>query len=437
MTVRTTTRTRTNMASRTPASRVAVFPYGPSDSLNDFMPLFRGALEMPAGRTPRIRREGSAFRGRTGDVIVNWGSSAIPAPVIGNARVLNHPTAVALASNKRQSFDAFRANDVQTVEHTTDRSEAQRWLADGGIVYARTRLSGHSGEGIVVCKAPGTALPDLGDVEVSETLVTAQLYTKGETRQRREFRVHVAGGVISHVQQKKRSEGWRENANYSNVVRNYHTGWIYALADVRVNDAGRANAIAAVAALGLDFGAVDIITRGEEAWVLEVNTAPGLSGTNMEHYVRNLTALSQGQPVVPNQPTVVREDTSEGTDAAPVAAEPEGELEVILAHQARNQTRAAHTWDPNVAQAVPVAFAAPVAPPAPPAPRQTVREATAAARATANYVNGAFYRAVLRGVTVVVQFNSQAGGFYACGWEVVLRAGNGEGEIVVGARLEV
>lgn len=38
----------------------------------------------------------------------------------------------------------------------------------------------------------------------------------------------------------------------------------------------------AVAAVGLDFGAVDILARGprnEQVWVLEVNAAPGLGGT--------------------------------------------------------------------------------------------------------------------------------------------------------------
>lgn len=411
-------------------ARVAIFPYGPSDSLTEFMPLFRETVGLSSQRAPRLRREGSTFRGREGDVVINWGSSSVPAPVIGRARVLNNPEAVALASNKRQSFARFAERDVKTVENTTDRSVAQEWINSGAVVYARTRLSGHSGEGIVVCKGAGVELPDLGDITVSEGLVAAQLYTKGETRQRREFRVHVAGGVISHVQQKKRSEGWRDNANYSNVVRNYHTGWIYALADIRINQEARTEALGAIAALGLDFGAVDIITRGEEAWVLEVNTAPGLSGTNMEHYVRNLAALARRQPVVENQPSTTTVDTSE----VPVT-QPEGEVELIEAHQ--QAERAAASAQRFVENPIPAPAPAPVAPTIPPAPRQTVREATATARANANFVDGAFYRATLRGVTVVVQFNSQARGFYACGWEVVLTAGNGEGQIVVGARLEV
>jgi len=45
-------------------------------------------------------------------------------------------------------------------------------------------------------------------------------------------------------------------------------------------------ALAAVSALGLDFGAVDIIYNEHENqyYVLEVNTAPGLEGTTVEKY---------------------------------------------------------------------------------------------------------------------------------------------------------
>jgi len=45
--------------------------------------------------------------------------------------------------------------------------------------------------------------------------------------------------------------------------------------------------LASVMALGLDFGAVDIVynENDNKAYVLEINTAPGLSGTTLEKYV--------------------------------------------------------------------------------------------------------------------------------------------------------
>lgn len=289
------------------AARLRILPYGPSDSVNALCTRL-GEMGAPALKLSLNR---SAFRGRNGDLVVNWGNSTMDNfdAVAGNARVLNPQAAIRKASMKTDAFVALAAAGVPTTEFTTERAVAQGWLEEGGVVYARTRLQGHSGEGIVVCTTQ--AIPDLGGIQVSQELVNAPLYTKGITAQRREFRVHVMGGKIIYTQQKKRSEGWRENENYSNVVRNYHTGWIYATENIQINNAGAAAAIESVAALGLDFGAVDIITRGDNAWVLEVNTAPGLQGTNLENYAAAIKAIFLGEEVVPVQRPEVDQEVQE------------------------------------------------------------------------------------------------------------------------------
>jgi glutathione synthase/RimK-type ligase-like ATP-grasp enzyme len=45
-----------------------------------------------------------------------------------------------------------------------------------------------------------------------------------------------------------------------------------------------AMAVHCVSALGLDFGAVDVIENKKGSWILEVNTAPGLEGQTLEVY---------------------------------------------------------------------------------------------------------------------------------------------------------
>lgn len=328
MTTRTVRTARTNNL-----GTIAVLPYGTSNSARDLV----NAINEASGnneRAVRLRVNGSVYRGSPTSLVVNWGNSNTTQGawegIVGAGRGLNPPSAIHNASNKRLSFQMFQEHSIPTVEWTTDRAVAEGWLSDGGVVYARTRLQGHSGEGIVVCS--NIALPDLGGISTSSVIVDAPLYTKGITQQRREFRIHVVNGAIVHTQQKKRSENWRDNPNYSNVVRNYHTGWIYAVQDVAANAAANQAAINAVRALGLDFGAVDVITRGDNAWVLEVNTAPGLQGTNLTNYANQFLSILRNEQapapvvepvaVVEPEPIAVPEEIAPAvlTEGTPVFA---------------------------------------------------------------------------------------------------------------------
>ncbi len=190
------------------------------------------------------------------------------------------------SNSTRHLFKCYRfglllVNEVQHVPYATDKAEAQTWLNEGSPVYARTVLNGHSGAGIVVVE-PGGELPN------------APLYTKAiGFNKRHEYRVHVIGGEVVYVQKKKRKTGWEENPEYSNTIRNHHTGWIYATEGVEIPEDVQNLAIQSVAALGLDFGAVDIIVVQGQGYVLEVNTAPGLDGTTIEVYTTGINKLIQ------------------------------------------------------------------------------------------------------------------------------------------------
>ena len=68
------------------------------------------------------------------------------------------------------------------------------------------------------------------------------------------------------------------------LIKNLDNGWVFCRTGISLPDDARNQAIAAVRSLGLDFGAVDVLYREREdkAFVLEVNTAPGLEGTTLE-----------------------------------------------------------------------------------------------------------------------------------------------------------
>src|SRR5690606_11429015 len=84
---------------------------------------------------------------------------------IGNAKVLNKPEAVKIASNKLLTLQKLLSNNVNCVDHTTSFDTAKQWISNGHIVICRTLLCSNSGKGIIVART-------------TEELVAAPLYTK-------------------------------------------------------------------------------------------------------------------------------------------------------------------------------------------------------------------------------------------------------------------
>lgn len=227
----------------------------------------------------RVKHDGRVIKV---DTLINWGASVFKRAV-GFDRILNCPDAVKKAANKLETFKALAEAEVSKPLCTTDREIAEIWIADEGhAVVCRTVLNGHSGEGIVIA-------------ETVEQLVDAPLYTR-YIKKKEEYRIHVfrnpendeEGDPVYDaffIQRKARKkEVPDEEVNWK--VRNLAGGFIFANKDVEVADEAKQEAVKAVNALGLDFGAVDIIQGTDgKFYVLEVNTACGLEGTTLEKYV--------------------------------------------------------------------------------------------------------------------------------------------------------
>lgn len=237
--------------------------------IQQYRPGSRSARELSrALGVLRLTPRREAREARDAKFIINWGSTKEVPYATG---YINHPQSVERASDKLAAFAAFTEAQVPTVEWTVDNGEAQSWLEDGHTVVARTLLRANSGRGIVV-------------VEPNDVLPPAPLYTK-YFKKRDEYRVHVGAGTILCVQQKRvrrdMADGERDFR-----VRNHNNGFVFCTGDVQppvvVSDA----AVAAVNALGLDFGAVDVgyNVHHDRAAVFEVNTAPGLEGSTPAKY---------------------------------------------------------------------------------------------------------------------------------------------------------
>lgn len=218
----------------------------------------------------RIKHKNSKFRGHRGKTVINWGSSYLPDEVRW-CNVINDVDTVSLMSDKLQGFKRLNGH-CQLPPYTTDPHVAWLWLEEGYHVCARRVLCGHSAKGLVYLTA-------------CEDLVPAPLYTK-YIKKKDEYRVHVFGEKILDIQQKKRIIEVRdEDVNWQ--VRNLANGFTYARENVVAPECVIEEGLKAMAASGLHFGAVDIIynEHDKKAYVLEINTAPGLMGTTLEKYV--------------------------------------------------------------------------------------------------------------------------------------------------------
>ena len=220
----------------------------------------------------RLNREGRAI---AVDTLINWGCSSINREVVYEA-IINHPAAVRKASNKLETFKSLDGT-CPLPPWTESFEEASRWLAEGHTVVARTKLNGHSGEGIVLA-------------DHIDQLPLAKLYTKYVNKDQ-EYRVHVFRGEVIFEQRKARKKDVPDDqVNWK--IRNHGNGFIFAHRDVFIDPVGKEAAVQAVEKLGLDFGAVDLMLgKDGNFYVLEVNTACGLEGTTLERYTEAFKGL--------------------------------------------------------------------------------------------------------------------------------------------------
>lgn len=224
----------------------------------------------------QIKHENSKFVGAERKKVINWGSSELP-PQVTRCQVINKADAVKRAGNKLHTFQRLAQLEVSIPQFTSNRDEAINWLEKNLTVVARKVLTGHSGAGIEI-------------LEKGLDFVEAPLYNVYIPKDR-EYRVHVFKGQIIDVQRKVKGPD-REVVDWK--VRSHGNGFIFIrneeasgkpYKDV-LEEVVRSHSIRAVAALGLDFGAVDVVfnKRRGKAYILECNCAPGITGETVNIY---------------------------------------------------------------------------------------------------------------------------------------------------------
>ena len=223
--------------------------------------------------------------------IINWGNSTTNLSHLPSVKVYNVSENVRLASHKLDFFkaitqynDANQDSPVSIPDWTSKVSVARRWYTEGNDVVVRNVMQGHSGDGLELISYDESIL-------AKDAVPKAPLYTK-YIKKRDEYRVHVVGREAIFLQRKAPKYSDSRIVDYQ--IRNASNGFIFVTEGLTPNPLVESEAVKAVVALGLDFGAVDVIwnERRGKATVIEVNTACGLtSNKGIERYKRALESM--------------------------------------------------------------------------------------------------------------------------------------------------
>ena len=230
-----------------------------------------------------INHNNSRFVGNIDKTVINWGASTLPYEPL-RCTVLNHPDRVKRAINKVKFFKhSATQEEYETPPFTTDPVEAQQWLDAGDVVVCRTQIKGHASAGIVICRQ-GDELPQ-----------GCKLFTK-YIKKRREFRVHVTRNGRCLIQEKlKKRDVQATDEDF--MIRDPEK---FAFCTIRNGAVSadllqrlEATAIDVIDHMGLDFGGVDIgyNQHYNKLYVYEINTAPGIDGSDLEWYAEHLRQL--------------------------------------------------------------------------------------------------------------------------------------------------
>ena len=186
--------------------------------------------------------------------LIRWGNRAdIRFNAVGG--VLNRKSALNDASNKGRSLELLTNAGINVPPAAT--------RFDGELLVGRTETHvGGSGFFLITSQR---------DFELAQRLHCTHFMKYIPTQ--REYRVHVFTGTVIGAGEKLMGD-----EATSLHIRNVGTGWTFRYNNIeRIPRDIERVAVDAITALGLEFGAVDVLKSiNNNFYVLEVNTAPGL-----------------------------------------------------------------------------------------------------------------------------------------------------------------
>lgn len=278
----------------------------------------------------RILREGSTFKRKEDDVVINWGASDCPAAY----KALNKDTSGIL--NKKKFFERLAGTGL-TPAFSFNKMDAADSL--GFPIICRTKLTGKDGEGIVIA-------------EKFSQIVDAKLYTQYEDKTS-EYRIHVGRGPTGYTvigAQKKVKKTQFEGNNTSPdsrlMVGDDH-GLIWNGTNGQpIHIPAPVSAVVKSAFEKfpeLDFAAFDVIYNNStgKAFVLEANSAPMGTPETMKRYAKFFKSLYPNASVAP-EASAAAAPTPAATPTAPAQAT--APLPVITVEEVKAAQKIIHAF---------------------------------------------------------------------------------------------
>lgn len=210
-----------------------------------------------AANTDDYSESAMLYRSSSYPVLVNWGRNRADATL--NPDISN-------VTNKKKMRQLFAENNVPMPKLYS--AEEAAVLANDGVKLVGRPDKHSKKRGFWLIKS----LWDFRHATIGTRTKKAATHFMEHVEHDREYRVHIFKGKSIRISRKE-----YENGNKYTTAKP---------GDIKLKTVREAAKLA-VSAVGLDFGAVDILARGdnnEEVFVLEVNAAPGLGGSTPRLY---------------------------------------------------------------------------------------------------------------------------------------------------------
>lgn len=200
------------------------------------------------------------------ETLIRWGNAG-EWEYDRSRHVVNPAAAISKAGDKLRTLECLREAGILVPDFQTSLPSSE-----DGLWFGRKRR-GFGGRDIRFFESPAFA----------EGAEWFSRYIPND----REYRLHVVGEEVVRTQRKYPERP--ELDRHGGKIKNHANGYVFKAPQKTLRPARLETAIASVKALGLDFGAVDvIIDRSDTLYVLEVNTAPGCSPLTAQAYTNAL-----------------------------------------------------------------------------------------------------------------------------------------------------